>query len=245
MMSDILEMKNVYFSAQERNIVQGVDINFTADKITAIVGPSGSGKSTVLKLSAGLLVPAQGEIYYKGKNIAYMNRSENLDFRRESAFVFQDSALWANQNLDQILELPLRVHYPEMDRKDRIKRIREVTSDVGYTKKLDIRPSTLSMGEQKLIAFARAMLCNPALLYLDEWVESLDETAANRLINIVKKKHREGTTVVFVCHDMRIIKDIADYIVVIVDGKVYFHATKEQVIHDPELSNYLRMEIAL
>ncbi|MCL2175413.1 MAG: ATP-binding cassette domain-containing protein, partial [Treponema sp.] len=84
-------MKNVYFSAQERNIVQGVDINFTADKITAIVGPSGSGKSTVLKLSAGLLVPAQGEIYYKGKNIAYMNRSENLDFRRESAFVFQDS----------------------------------------------------------------------------------------------------------------------------------------------------------
>jgi len=244
-MNNILEMKNVSFTAQDRKIVNGVNINFISDKITAIVGPSGSGKSTVLKLSAGLLVPGQGEIYYKGKNIAYMNRNENLDFRRESAFVFQDSALWANQNLYQILELPLRIHYPKMDKKERAMRIKEITSEIGYVKDLDIRPSTLSMGEQKLIAFARALLCNPSLLYLDEWVESLDENAANRLIKIVKKKYKEGTTVLFVCHDMRIIKDLADYIVVIVDGKMVFHATKEQVMQDPELSNYLKMGIAL
>jgi len=244
-MADIIEMNNVGFSAQEGKIVNGVTINFHEKKITAIVGPSGSGKSTVLKLSAGLLVPDQGEVCYKGKNIAYMSRSENLEYRRESAFVFQDSALWANQNLNQILDLPLRIHYPKMKKNERDERIKSVTAEVGYKKNLDIRPSRLSMGEQKLIAFARAMLCDPNLLYLDEWVESLDETAGDRLINIVRKKQKEGATVLFVCHDMRIIRDLADYVVVITDGKVMLHATKETVINDSELSNYLRMGIAL
>ena len=244
-MASIIELNNVGFSALEGRIVNGVCIKFNAAKITAIVGPSGSGKSTVLKLSAGLLVPDQGEVYYNGKNVAYMNRSENLEYRRESAFVFQDSALWANQNLNQILELPLRIHYPDMNKNERADRIREVTAKVGYRKNLEIRPSRLSMGEQKLIAFARALLCSPKLLYLDEWVESLDETAGDRLINIVKAMYKEGTSVLFVCHDMRIIRDLADYVVVIADGKVVLHETKETVINDPELCNYLRMGLAL
>jgi len=243
--ANIIELINVSFSAQEGKIVQDISVNFTEKKITAIVGPSGCGKSTVLKLSAGLLVPNQGEVFYKDKNIAYMNRNENLDYRRESAFVFQDSALWANQNLYQILELPLRIHYPEMTKKQRAERIKEVTGIVGYKKELDIRPSRLSMGEQKLIGFARALLCNPTLLYLDEWTESLDETAAERLISLVKQKKKEGATVLFVCHDMRIIKDIADYVVIIVEGKVVFQATKEDVMNDPEVSNYIKMRIAL
>ncbi|MCL2185047.1 MAG: ATP-binding cassette domain-containing protein [Treponema sp.] len=244
-MENIIELNNVSFSAQEGKIVQDITVKFNSEKITAIVGPSGCGKSTVLKLSAGLLVPNQGEVYYKEKNIAHMNRSENLEYRRDSAFVFQDSALWANQNLYQILELPLRIHYPQMNKKQRAERIKEVTGIVGYKKELDIRPSRLSMGEQKLIGFARALLCNPSLLYLDEWTESLDETAADRLIGLVKQKKKEGATVLFVCHDMRIIKDIADYVVILVEGKVVFQATKEDVMNDPELSNYIKMRIAL
>jgi ABC-type lipoprotein export system ATPase subunit len=244
-MSNIIELNNVSFSAIEGKIIHGVNIAFKEGKTTAIVGPSGGGKSTVLKLSAGLLVPDHGEVLYKGNKIASMNRNENLDYRRESAFVFQDSALWANQNLFQILELPLRIHYPQMEKKARVERIKEVVAQVGYRKDLEIRPSRLSMGEQKLIAFARAMLCKPTLLYLDEWTESLDETSGDRLVNIVKQKQRDGASVLFVCHNMRIIKDIADFIVVIVDGKAAFQATKDEVINDPELSNYLRMGMAL
>ncbi|MCL2806351.1 MAG: ATP-binding cassette domain-containing protein [Treponema sp.] len=244
-MANIIELNNVTFSAQGRNIIEGVTVDIMAERTTAIVGPSGSGKSTVLKVSAGLLVPEKGEVFYKGKNIAQMSRGENLDFRRESAFVFQDSALWANQNLYQILELPLRIHFPHMGKKERAERIGEVTAIVGYRKDLLVRPARLSMGEQKLIAFARAMLCNPSLLYLDEWTESLDATSANKLISIVKQKQKEGASIAFVCHDMRIIKEIAEYVIVIVDGKISFQATKEHVLSDPELSNYLRMGMAL
>jgi len=243
-MATIIELKEVSFSAQERDVVQELSIEFLESKITAVIGPSGSGKSTVLKLAAGLLVPSSGEVYYKGKDIAYMNRIENLEFRREGAFVFQDSALWANQNLDQILELPLKIHYPQMTKTQRAQRIKEVALEVDYRKDLNIRPSRLSMGEQKLIGFARAMLCNPSLLFLDEWVESLDENSANKLIEIVKRKQKEGTSVIFVCHDMRIIRDLADYVVVIVDGKEAFEGTKEDLLNSPELSYYLKMGIA-
>jgi ABC-type multidrug transport system ATPase subunit len=242
-MTKIIELIDASFSAQDRNVVQNVSVQFIASKTTAIIGPSGSGKSTVLKLAAGLLVPTKGEVLYKGKNIAHMNWAENLQFRRECAFVFQDSALWANQNLDQILELPLKIHYPRMTRLQRAQRIREVTTEADYRKDLSIRPSRLSMGEQKLIAFARAMLCNPSLLFLDEWVESLDETSANRLIEIVRRKQKEGASVIFVCHDMRIIRDLADYVLVIVDGMEAFEGTKEEILSSPELRNYLNMGI--
>jgi len=244
-MAAIIELKNVSFSAQdERKIVQDVSVDFTAGKITGIVGPSGGGKSTILKISAGLLVPDIGEVYFNGKNILQMNRSENLDFRRQSAFVFQDSALWANQDLFQILELPLRIHYPKMDKKERVKRIKEVAELAGYKKDLYIRPSRLSMGEQKLIGFARAMLCSPTLLFLDEWVESLDETSAETLINIVRRRQREGASVIFVCHDMRIIIDLADYIIVVTDGQVTANAPKEMLIGDLLMNDFLKVGIA-
>ena len=243
-MASIIELKNVGFSAQDREVLQEISIEFKESKTTAIIGPSGSGKSTVLKISAGLLVPDDGEVLYRGKNIAHMNRSENLEFRREAAFVFQDSALWANQDLFQILELPLKIHYPHMTKFQRAQRIKEVTVEAGYRKDLSVRPSRLSMGEQKLIAFARAMLCNPSLLFLDEWVESLDESSANRLIEVVKRKKKEGASVILVCHDMRILRDLADCVVVIVDGKEAFEGTKEDLFNSSELGNYLKMEIA-
>jgi len=244
-MEKIIELKNISFSDNDdRKILQGISIEFPIGKTTAIVGPSGGGKSTVLKISAGLLQPNNGEVLYHGKNIAAMNRSETLDFRREAAFVFQDSALWANMDLFQTLELPLRIHFPKMTKKQRQERINEVTAQAGYRKELDVRPSRLSMGEQKLIAFARAMLCDPSVLFLDEWTESLDENSADMLINIVRKKQRESATILFVSHDMRIIMDLADFVVIVVDGKVTISAPKDLIISDLLLNDFVKIGIA-
>jgi ABC-type multidrug transport system ATPase subunit len=244
-MKKIIELNDITFSDQDgRKIIQDVSIEFPPGKTTAIVGPSGGGKSTVLKLSAGLLHPNQGEVLYNGMNIALMSRSETLEFRREAAFVFQDSALWANMDLFQTLELPLKIHYPTMTKKQRQNRISEVTAEVGYRKDLTVRPSRLSMGEQKLIGFARAMLCNPSVLFLDEWTESLDENGADRLVNIVRGKQKEKATILFVSHDMRIIKDLADFVVIVVDGKVTINAPKDQIISDLLLNDFLKTGIA-
>ncbi|MDR2630109.1 MAG: ATP-binding cassette domain-containing protein [Spirochaetaceae bacterium] len=244
MADGIIELKNTSFFAQNMKVVQNVSCRFEEGKTTALVGPSGGGKSTVLKLSAGLLVPSHGEVCFRGRNISVMSRKENLAFRKEGAVVFQDSALWANQNLDQILELPLKVHFPWMTKPDRDRRIAEVLAEVGYKKALDMRPSMLSMGEQKLIAFARALLCQPALLFLDEWTESLDDRAAQRLIGIVSRRREEGNTIILVSHDFRIIRSLADYIIMIQEGKLAFSFTKEQIAADKNLAELVEKGIA-
>jgi ABC-type multidrug transport system ATPase subunit len=238
-MSYIIEVKNVCFSAQGRKIIRDLSFCFEEGKTTALVGPSGGGKSTALKLAAGLFPPDEGEVLFKGNNIARMSEQENLAFRQVSAVVFQDSALWANQNLFQILELPLRVHFPSMSKKDREKRIESVVAEVGYRKELGIRPAGLSMGEQKLLGLARALICHPRLLFLDEWTESLDQHSAQRLIDLVKKLKDKGVSIILVSHNIQIIHEVADIAVMILGGQVFLRITKEQIDEDEDLRRYV------
>jgi ABC-type transporter Mla maintaining outer membrane lipid asymmetry ATPase subunit MlaF len=243
-MAGILHLENVSFNAQNRTIVKKVSVDYEEGKTTALVGPSGSGKSTLLKLSAGILVPNNGNLFFRGKDVFQMTRRETLDFRREAAMVFQDSALWANQSLFQTLELPLRIHFPKMPPDERQDRIQLVLKEVGYKRDLSIRPSELSMGEQKLIAFARAIVCEPKLLFLDEWTESLDDSAAHRLIQLVQRHREAKHTVIFVSHDFRIVKNLADYVIMLLGGQVFLTLSREQMEEDEDLALYVERGIA-
>jgi ABC-type transporter Mla maintaining outer membrane lipid asymmetry ATPase subunit MlaF len=237
-------MQEVHFSAQARNLVRDITIGFNEGKVTALVGPSGGGKSTVLKLAAGLFPPDGGEVLFRGREITRMGRQESLAFRKEAAFVFQDSALWANQNLMQILELPLRVHFPTMTKDEQARRIKTVVAEVGYRKDLMVRPAELSMGEQKLIAFARAMMCSPQLLFLDEWTESLDQSGAQRLVALVRRLKEAGGSVIFVSHNIGVIRALADIIVVVAAGEVTHRLTSEQIESNEDLSSYIEQGVA-
>ena len=243
-MASLIELKKVSFTVQNQPIVKKFSCQFEEGKSTAIIGPSGCGKSTVLKLCAGILVPVEGEVLYREKDVFSMNQKENLEFRREAAMVFQDSALWANQSLSQILELPLRIHFPDMSTEDMKKRMNDVLYEVGYRKELAIRPSKLSMGEQKLIGFARAMMCKPKLLFLDEWTESLDDTASQRLIFLVKRHQQENNTVIFVSHNFNIVRNLADYVLMIIEGKLSLKISREQMEKDENLVRFVEKGIA-
>ncbi|MDR0374742.1 MAG: ATP-binding cassette domain-containing protein [Treponema sp.] len=244
-MDAVIEMKNVYFQAQTQEVVHDFSFQFEKGKATALVGPSGSGKSTVLKLAAGLLVPTDGDVFFQGCNISSMTRNQNLSFRKQASMVFQDSALWANQSLQQILELPLKLHFSEMNKQERNERIHAILAQVGYKKRLDLRPAQLSMGEQKLIAFARAMLCNPAILFLDEWTESLDDSSAECLMNLVRERQRNNDTIIFVSHNFKVIKQLADYILMIVNGQLNRLFTREQIARDESMAQHIEKGIAL
>lgn len=238
-------MKNVYFQAQTQAVVNNFSYSFEKGQTVALVGPSGSGKSTVLKLAAGLLLPSDGAVFFKGRDIALMNRAQTLMFRKQAATVFQDSALWANQSLYQNLELPLKLHFPSMNKMERDQRMKEILSQVGFNKELGLRPAALSMGEQKLIGFARAMLCGPSILFLDEWTESLDDSASRRLVNLVDKRRREGDTIIFVSHNFKVIKRLADCIVMIVGGSLSQTFTREQIAQDDTMAEHIEKGIAL
>jgi ABC-type multidrug transport system ATPase subunit len=243
-MEPLIRLRNISFTGQNVRIIRQINLDIDEGKTTALVGASGCGKSTLLKLCAGLLIPTSGEVYYRGKSMAAMNRQQTIEFRRESGFVFQDSALWANQTLYQSLELPLKIHHPEFSATQRMERIQKVMAEVGYRRDLQTRPSALSMGEQKLIGFARAIICDPALLFLDEWTESLDDSAAHRLVSLVKRRQLDNNTIMLISHNPGIIKKLAQIVIVIIGGYVYLKLTAEQIQEDADLAELVEKGIA-
>ena len=164
----VFKMINVCFEDNGQKIIRNVSHYIEENTVTAFLGKPGSGKSTALKLLAGLITPTSGSITFEDKEIHAMTIKENEQFRKKAAFMFQDSALWANQDIYHNLELPLLTHYPGMSPKERKERIKQYTELVDYTKPLIVRPAALSIGEQKKISFARALICQPDILFLDE-----------------------------------------------------------------------------
>ena len=181
----LFEMKNTSFYDGLTSVVKDVSLSIEKGSVTAFLGEPGSGKSTVLKLISGIVIPTKGKIFFNDKNLINMNTKETLAFRKKMAYMFQNSALWANQSLYQNLELPLKLHFPKMPVEQLDERIKEVAKLVDFSKPLSLRPAALSTGEQKRIAFARALICNPEILFLDEPTESLDEKTAGLFIEII------------------------------------------------------------
>lgn len=223
----ILEMRKVCYEDNNLKIIKNISHYIESNTITAFLGKPGSGKSTALKLLAGLMPPTSGSICFEGKEIHSMSQKQNLDFRKRASFMFQDSALWANQDIYHNLELPLLIHFPEMSALERKEKIRHYMELVDYKKSLIIRPAALSIGEQKKISFARALICEPEILFLDEPTESIDEKTEDLFIDILKKLIADNRTIVYVSHDNYLINSF-------VCDKIYFEdgEIKEKILQE-------------
>jgi ABC-type transporter Mla maintaining outer membrane lipid asymmetry ATPase subunit MlaF len=219
-MNPAVELRGVSVVFDNYFILDDLSVQVPAGEATFIVGKAGSGKSTLLKTAAGLIVPEKGQVLYRGADLARMSRTEELAFRRECAFAFQDGALWANQTIYNNLMLPLDVHFPNLPKAESDRRVVAAARRVGYNEGLGFRPVDLSTGEQKLISFARALILDPDLLFLDEPTASLDEDSVDRLCAILAELKAAGKTIVAVSHDPRLIAELADHLCVLALGKV-------------------------
>jgi phospholipid/cholesterol/gamma-HCH transport system ATP-binding protein len=228
-MNAAVELLDVHVYFGDYEILSGLSVAFPEGESTCIIGKAGSGKSTLLKTAAGLVVPDRGRVLYRGRDLARMNRAEELSFRKESSFAFQDAALWANQTIYNNLDLPLALHEPNLPKAESDRRIVEVARRAGYSEGLGFRPSDLSAGEQKLISLARALILDPGLLFMDEPTASLDEDSVDSLIRILVELKAAGKTLIVVTHDARLIARIADRLCVVAAGKVAGIGPAEQV----------------
>ncbi len=219
-MAALFQLENVSFASCNIRIISGVSLAVERGSITAFLGKSGSGKSTLLKLTAGLLQPTTGTVYYNGKNIGAFTRAENAAYRKSCSFMFQDAALWANQNIFQNLSLPLQIHYPEMEARDRLVKIQNICSSVGYARPLTLRPADLSTGEQKQVGFARALICKPDVLFLDECTESLDRRSRETMCQILETFISDGHTIVYVSHENGFITRFRGTVYIVENGTI-------------------------
>ena len=217
----LFEAKKVsLFTPTRLPVVDDVSVTIEKGSTTAFLGKSGCGKTTLVKILSGIILPDKGKVFFDGKNIHSMSQSQNLEFRRKCCFIFQDSALWANQDIGTNLSLPLQIHFPKMTKEERDFTINGICAMVDFTKPMYLRPADLSAGEQKKVAFARAMLLGPEILFLDEVTASLDLKSTEILIKLLHNFKDNGNTIIYVSHNADFIKEFPAVSHIIEKGKI-------------------------
>ena len=232
---------DVSVAFEDETVLDGVSVAFPAHACTVIMGPSGSGKSTLLKAAAGLAVPERGSVDILGVDPARASDRELETLRSRNGFVFQDGALWQNMTLYGNLALPLQYHRPDLGSGAVRERVMQLARELRATTRLDLRPSQVSAGERKVVSFARAIITDPELLYMDEPTTSVDTERVDLLIRKLRELKERKVTIVSVTHNARIASQIADYVVVMQEGRILRFGSLKEVSRsgDPEVERIL------
>jgi peptide/nickel transport system ATP-binding protein/oligopeptide transport system ATP-binding protein len=217
--------------------VDGIDFDVHAGETFGIVGESGSGKSTTARLIARLLDPTAGEVWFDGRNITSLRGSCLKLLRRELQMVFQDpySSLNPRRTIGSIVAEPLAIHRVEPDRAARRRAVHELLDMVGLNPEHYNRyPHEFSGGQRQRIGIARALALGPKLLIADEPVSALDVSIQAQVLNLLGDLQRRlGLTLVFISHDLSVVRHMCDRIAVMHDGKIVETASNQELYGSP------------
>ncbi len=217
--------------------VDGIDFDVYAGETFGIVGESGSGKSTTARLVARLLDPTAGEVRFDGRDITALRGSDLKLLRRELQIVFQDpySSLNPRRTIGSIVAEPLRIHRVQPDRAKRKRVVQELMATVGLNPEHYNRyPHEFSGGQRQRIGIARALALRPRLLIADEPVSALDVSIQAQILNLlVDMRRRFGLTMVFISHDLSVVRHMCDRIAVMHDGRIVELASNEELYSSP------------
>ena len=197
-----------------------VNLSLYGGETLFAMGGAGSGKSVLIKTAAGITLPAEGEVLFRGKSMAKMSEREEAAFRKASGFVFQDAALWANLTLYDNLALSARLHSPEWSKAELDRAVRRAAEVVGYEDDLRVRPVELSAGERKLIGLARGLVLDPELLFMDDPTAELDEASAARVFDIVDALKARGRSVFVTSGVSDFASRCADRVAALIGGRL-------------------------
>ena len=215
------------------------DVSFSVKRGTtlAIVGESGSGKSTVANMVLHLLKPTSGKVFYEGRDTSTFKAKDLLGFRRHVQPVFQNpyGSLDPMYSIFRSIEEPLRIHKIG-DSKWRANRVKELLDMVEMpTSVMGRYPNELSGGQRQRIAIARAMALDPDVIVCDEAVSALDVLVQDQVLRLLNDLQAEkGLSYLFITHDLAVVRQIADEVVVMQHGKLVEHATTDEVFDHPQ-----------
>lgn len=247
-LSKTFEVRKTALSIR-KDVIKAVDqVSFSLEQgsTLGLVGESGSGKSTLARCLLLLERPDEGAIEIKGRNICTMTARELRDIRKDLQIIFQDpyASLNPRKNIFQAIAEPL-VFHNIVSRRELNEKAMDVLRDVGLNKDfLQKFPHEMSGGQRQRVAIGRALATSPTLLVADEPVSSLDVSIQAQIINLfVDIKEQSGISMIFISHDLNIVKFISDQIIVMYMGRVVEAGDKEEVFLRP-LHPYTKMLIA-
>lgn len=228
MSEPIIEIKNLTKNFADQQVLRGIDLNIYENEFLTLLGPSGCGKTTILRIISGFEEPSDGQILFKGKDIANVPA-----YKREVNTVFQKYALFPFLNVFDNVAFGLNLK--KMDEKivaEKVSKMLELVGLTGYEKRNVAR---LSGGQQQRVAIARALVNEPKVLLLDEPLSALDAKLRKGMQAELKKIQKEvGITFIFVTHDQEEALSMSDTIVVMNEGVIQQIGTPQDIYNEPE-----------
>jgi phospholipid/cholesterol/gamma-HCH transport system ATP-binding protein len=225
----IVRMENVSLSFGDRVVLKNCSFEIVEGAITCFVGLSGAGKSTILRLIDGLLLPDEGHVYVRDKDICHMSEEQRNEVRKKISLSFQFSALLDSLSVGDNVALPLREHTKLSEQEIR-RIVVDALDSVGLANSYDNLPSELSGGMLKRAGFARAIVTRPELVLYDEPTTGLDPIVTNLITDTIIKLQRKlkGTAVV-ISHDLPSIFAMADYVAMLFEGAIIAYDTADRI----------------
>ncbi|MEX0345619.1 MAG: ABC transporter ATP-binding protein [Rhizobiaceae bacterium] len=226
--------------------VDGIDVIVRAGQTLGIVGESGSGKTT-LGLALARMISSQGNIRFEDKDIDKFSFSDMKPLRSDLQIVFQDpfGSLSPRMSIAEIVEEGLKIHEPGLSVAERDDRVVSVLKEVGLDPETRFRyPHEFSGGQRQRIAIARAMVLNPRFVMLDEPTSALDMSVQAQVVDLLRDlQERHNLAYLFISHDLKVVRALANEVIVMRNGKVVEQGASEKIFSAPE-SDYTKALMA-
>ena len=223
--------------ARTLKAVDGVSFELRAGETLGIVGESGCGKSTLARALLNLVPMTDGDVIWHGDSMRSAGPAVWQTKRRAVQMIFQDplASLDPRMTVSQIIGEPLRTHHPELNAKDHIERVLAMMLRVGLTEQqINRYPHEFSGGQCQRIGIARALILKPQVVICDEPVSALDVSIQAQIINLLKELQAEmGLALVFIAHDLAVVKHISQRIMVMYLGRAMELASKHALYDSP------------
>ncbi|HLG40538.1 MAG TPA: ATP-binding cassette domain-containing protein [Chitinophagaceae bacterium] len=226
----MIEVKNIHKGFGDKVVIQDVSATMKAGQCNLIIGASGSGKTVLMKCMVGLFEPDSGEVLYNGHNFTTMNAEEKTAVRKEIGMLFQGSALFDSQTVEQNVTFPLDMFTKDSHRKKH-DRVNEVLARVNIVDANKKYPAELSGGMKKRVALARAIVLNPKYLFCDEPNSGLDPQTSLVIDKLIQEITKEfNITTVVNTHDMNSVMEIGNYILYMYKGNKEWEGNNKEII---------------
>ena len=251
---DLIQVKNLsktfddnFFTENSKNsimAVNNVSFNIKEGESFGLVGESGSGKSTIAKMIVNLYKPSEGDIFFDNVCVSKIeNNSEMMRFRKQIQMIFQDpySSLNGRLKVKDIVSEPIKLHNPSISKKDLDSYIFDLLESVELTQNsADRYPHEFSGGQRQRISIARALATQPRLLVCDEPTSALDVSIQAQILNLLKDIQEQlNLTILFISHDLPVVRQMCDRIGVLKDGKLCEVSNTEELFLNPQ-HNYTK-----
>jgi phospholipid/cholesterol/gamma-HCH transport system ATP-binding protein len=227
----MIEIVDLHKKFNSKSVLDGVNLKINEGETLVIIGKSGSGKSVLLKHIVGLLFSDSGYVKVGTDIISNSNGKQLYEIRRQFGYLFQGAALFDSMTVGENIGLPLVENNYDLTPDQITEKIARMLELVNLPGIENLKPSELSGGMKKRVGLARALITDPKFILYDEPTTGLDPITSDSIDDLIKQLADElNVTSIVVTHDMYSVKNVADKVAMIHEGKIYFEGTPNELI---------------